>query len=422
MRAGNMMLSTVRLHLASLVGLPLVLAGAGCATDQPAQAPVAVRALSSVGTLGNSAGGCSTSVVLGLATQIAEQAACDNPNSFVSFASDPGLTITSNAVLPYLLADARVDLDTAAKTTTLQINSALRTLAQQYLLYQWWQEGACGITDAATVGNSNHEGGRAVDLANYDEVISLMARDGWAYDVPGDVVHFDHTASADDRGRDVLAFQELWNANNPSDQIGEDGDYGPQTEARLVASPATGFAKGPTCSSPPTKNHAVTVSVDGPDHVTSGQTAHYAFTVQNQSQTDWSDATAILVASGQASQLYDAASWTSPTQVGTVPATIAAGTMATIEFDVQAPTVTADMPIGEPLNLVDGGAVVGTINFGVTVTAQPDNTSSDDNNEPNPSPPVTGGCNAGGRVGGGATFAMMMAAIALVARRRPRAR
>ena len=73
-----------------------------------------------------------------------------------------------------------------------------------------------------------------------------MSSHGWKHDVPGDSVHFDHTSSADIRGEDVLAFQKLWNRNNPSDHIAEDGDYGPQTEARLKKSPATGFAIGAT--------------------------------------------------------------------------------------------------------------------------------------------------------------------------------
>jgi hypothetical protein len=61
-------------------------------------------------------------------------------------------------------------------------------------------------------------------------------------------VHFDHTRSSDIRGLDVHAFQRLWNRNNPSDRIDEDGDYGPATGARLAKAPAAGFAIGPTCN------------------------------------------------------------------------------------------------------------------------------------------------------------------------------
>jgi hypothetical protein len=35
----------------------------------------------------------------------------------------------------------------------------LRTVAQQYLLYTWYQNGQCGIGLAAKLGNSNHETG-----------------------------------------------------------------------------------------------------------------------------------------------------------------------------------------------------------------------------------------------------------------------
>jgi len=39
--------------------------------------------------------------------------------------------------------------------------------------------------------------------------ITSMANRGWAHDVPGDPVHFDHLSSPDIRGKDVLAFQRL---------------------------------------------------------------------------------------------------------------------------------------------------------------------------------------------------------------------
>ena len=130
------------------------------------------------------------------------------------------------------------------KRCSVQVNSAFRTVAQQYLLYQWNQLGRCGITAAATPGRSNHESGRAVDLANYSSVISVMSAHGWAHDVAGDPVHFDHLSSPDLRGKDVLAFQRLWNRNNPRDRIAEDGVYGPQTAARIARSPAAGFRVG----------------------------------------------------------------------------------------------------------------------------------------------------------------------------------
>jgi hypothetical protein len=51
-------------------------------------------------------------------------------------------------------------------------------------------------------------------------------------------------------GLSVLAFQRLWNRNHEGDRIAEDGDYGPQTEARLRMSPTGGFAIGARCDEP----------------------------------------------------------------------------------------------------------------------------------------------------------------------------
>jgi hypothetical protein len=61
-------------------------------------------------------------------------------------------------------------------------------------------------------------------------------------------VHFDHLASPDIRGADVLAFQRLWNRNAPDDPITEDGSYGPMTEARVMRAPAEGFGIGALCA------------------------------------------------------------------------------------------------------------------------------------------------------------------------------
>ena len=52
------------------------------------------------------------------------------------------------------------------------------------------------------------------------------------------------------KGNDIRAFQQLWNKNNPSDKIVEDGRYSPVTEQRLKQAPADGFKLGPSCSKP----------------------------------------------------------------------------------------------------------------------------------------------------------------------------
>jgi hypothetical protein len=193
---------------------------------------------------------CSTSVVLGLSLQIADEVNCMMPGQLAKFAPTANIVFASQAVLPYLDLEAQAALTKAAAGTTIRINSAFRTVAQQYLLRRWKDLGRCGITAAALPGRSNHESGRALDVANYTAVGARLRANGWDDNVAGDAVHFEHLSSADIRGADVQAFQRLWNRNNPTDLIAEDGDYGPNTEARLAKSPAGGFAVGAMCGVP----------------------------------------------------------------------------------------------------------------------------------------------------------------------------
>jgi hypothetical protein len=225
MRAGAISRRRFRdLVAAATLHVQLGVLAVGCVSpdDEPAVSVHPEAAGATVQSYVNSTG-CSTAVVIGLSKQIAQEAGCENPASFVSFQGAAGITLASSAVLPFLVKGARDDLEKVAAGNSLDVTSALRTLAQQYLLYEWFAQGKCGITAAATVGNSNHEGGRAVDLGNYSARISAMAAHGWAHDVAGDPVHFDHTASPDDRGQDIKAFQVLWNANNPNETIAADG-------------------------------------------------------------------------------------------------------------------------------------------------------------------------------------------------------
>jgi hypothetical protein len=83
-------------------------------------------------------GSCTTAVVIGLSKQIATEIGCLNPSSLVRFAAGSGITITSNAVLPFLAANAKADLQ---QVGNVQINSAFRTIAQQFLLVQWHNQG-----------------------------------------------------------------------------------------------------------------------------------------------------------------------------------------------------------------------------------------------------------------------------------------
>jgi hypothetical protein len=355
---------------------------------------------------------CSTAVVLGLSKQISDEISCLDSTLLRRFTPTANLQLTSNAVLPYLGAKAKTDLEAVASTRTVQINSAFRTVAQQYLLYRWYQQGRCGIAAAATPGRSNHESGRALDVSNYSSLISAMSARGWAHDVPGDAVHFDHLASTDIRGKDVLAFQRLWNRNNPGDKISEDGSYGPQTEARIKLAPATGFAKGPTCATP-TSFMADTLSVDGPDRVLPQSRAHYAITVMNNSDVDW-PGTAVLQTTSATTQLRDA-SWISATQITLLGSPIPAHEAGEISFDVMTPNVTVETPIFEQLALMAGSSQpLGTVNIALTVEPdmmEPTSSDADDVNDGE----LTGGCSAGGSSNG---LVLGLALLALVRYRR----
>ncbi len=194
---------------------------------------------------------CSTSIVKGLSLQIIAQGNCLAPGAFAEVLPRPNLelgpAVFPNMEQPAVTALAKA-LD-AKPAMTMHVNSMLRTVAQQYLLHAWWQDGLCGITLAATPGDSPHETGLAMDIDDHAAWQSALEAVGFKWHGPGDVVHFDYVGpgAVNYKGVDVMAFQALWNLNNPGDLIDEDGIYGPQTASKLVLAPAGGFAKGPDC-------------------------------------------------------------------------------------------------------------------------------------------------------------------------------
>ena len=397
--------ATIRLHtLLSAVGL---FSACGVDGGQPeiSEASSAVTVQSFVTS------SCTTAVVIGLSNQIASEVSCLDPSSLTRFAAGSGITIASSAVLPFLATNAKTDLQAVGNVS---INSAFRTVAAQYLLVEWFNRGRCGITAAAAVGRSNHESGRAVDVGNFSSRISAMAAHHWSHDVPGDPVHFDHLSSADIRGKDTLAFQRLWNRNNLNDKISEDGDYGPQTEARLQKSPATGFARGAICGA--RADLADVVAVDGPDKIAPNTKAHYVIKVNNNTETEWPATTELMVVGG-ASELYDAASWVSNVQVGTLGVAIPAGAQGVVEVAVAAPSVATATPMALSLALLDGDAQVGAIDLAMTVTPDGDeNLSTDADDQSDIEGGSSGGCAAGGGHAGWLAFAPVL----LVLRRRRR--
>lgn len=194
---------------------------------------------------------CTTSSVRGLSTQLVEEIQCLRPGTMKNIDGADGLVLGS-AVFPWLQTKAADAVFAAQKErgVPLEINSALRTLPQQYLLYRWYKSGRCNIGLAASPGQSNHESGLAIDVDDNAAWKVAMANHDMKWIGASDPVHFDYVGEGrvDLGGLSVLAFQKLWNRNHPEDPIAEDSAYGDDTEKRLALSPVGGFAKGADCS------------------------------------------------------------------------------------------------------------------------------------------------------------------------------
>jgi hypothetical protein len=341
----------------------VVMLAAGCAAE-PAWEEGQIGELYEGISVGG-AGGCSTFIVDGLSKQLIGEQNCIRPNALVSFAGKPGLSIGSN-VYPYLEPNPANALAAVGQQTTVNITSAFRTLAQQYLLYKWYQTGQCGISLAATPGNSNHETGIAVDVGNYSSVLTAMQAHGWSHSYPStDPVHYDYTAggTVDLRHESVLAFQRLWNFNNPGDLIGEDGAYGPQTEAKLVISPAEGFAKGSTCAPPPPPPPAPQpqfaaefVGQSMPTTLGAGESVAAWVEYKNTGTGTWTANTRLGTAEphDRTSALV-AGDWLGPNRATSVDATTAPGQVGRFSFTVQGPAVGDATALTEHFQLVEEG-------------------------------------------------------------------
>ncbi|PSB39630.1 peptidoglycan-binding protein [filamentous cyanobacterium Phorm 46] len=192
----------------------------------------------------------STAVVNGLSQQLIYQLQLMMPDAFVSF-DDLNVDLL-DAAFPYVQTSAKEGLHRAIQDRgqTIQVNSAYRTIAQQMLLYN---DRFNNSNPVAPPGTSNHQTGLAIDIEDAIGWESYLMQYGWQ-PLAGDPPHFDYIGDGtiDLRSNSILAFQQLWNLNNPDSQIGEDGGFGPQTEDALNRSPAQGFAKAPWDDNPRT--------------------------------------------------------------------------------------------------------------------------------------------------------------------------
>lgn len=243
-----------------LAAMGLFMGGLGCSSgspleemdyDDPEPVGVAISGLTVAEAVNQ---GCSTMILKNLSLQIIAQGQCINPDAFVEVPKVANISFGST-VFPYLelpAKDALLKALASKPNTQMTVNSMLRTVAQQYLLYTWYLNGQCNIALAAKPGASNHETGLALDVSEYNTWMTALENNGFNWLGNSDVVHFDYAGpgAVNYKGLDVKAFQQLWNINHPNDLIDEDGIYGPQTEARLKQSPADGFAIGPNCPAP----------------------------------------------------------------------------------------------------------------------------------------------------------------------------
>lgn len=198
--------------------------------------------------------GCSTASVDGLSRQIIAEGRCIDPDAFAPVPSRKNLTVGSQVFL-YLEAPARDALLRVLDenpSKTMVVNSALRTIAQQFILSKWGANKRCGVELAATPGESNHESGLALDIREPGTWRPLLEAEGFKWFGPTDKVHFDYrgAGSVDHTGKDVLAFQRLWNRNHADDPINLTGRFDAETEARMKKSPPGGFPIGAKCGKP----------------------------------------------------------------------------------------------------------------------------------------------------------------------------
>jgi len=194
---------------------------------------------------------CSTAAIEPLSRQIVAEARCIDHNAFAMVPTRKNLESAGHVFL-YLDAPARDHLLRvldAHPNRVMKVHSALRTVAQQYLLSRWAGGKRCGIQLATHPGESNHETGLALDISDHGTWRPALESEGFRWLGSSDRVHFDFVGpgATHHDGLDVLAFQRLWNRNHPDDTISETARYDASTEQRLKKSPAAGFPIGARC-------------------------------------------------------------------------------------------------------------------------------------------------------------------------------
>jgi N-acetylmuramoyl-L-alanine amidase len=189
---------------------------------------------------------CSTASVHGLSLQIIGQLNLIVPNAMVSF-TDLDVEVRGAQINPFLQPKAKESLAIAIQKRgkKLVVNSAYRTVAQQFLLRRQYELGRCGIPAAAPPSLSNHEKGLALDIEDPDGWEPYFEQHGFLRLGSFDPPHYNYNILAgirqDLNSLGVKAFQGLWNKHNPNRKISEDGVFGSNTAEALGNSPVDGF-------------------------------------------------------------------------------------------------------------------------------------------------------------------------------------
>jgi MYXO-CTERM domain-containing protein len=371
-------------------------------------------------------GGCTTAGVEALSEQIVRSHLCAFPGAVAEF-SHPNIHLTSSRVHPLGASETVSALHRAADSIALEVNSGFRTLVEQYLLFH---EGGCGL--AAEPGDSNHQTGRAVDLANYSAARSAMVAAGCVQSHPdNDPVHYD-CPGPDMRAASTLVFQRLWNRNHPEDLITEDGDYGPQTASRVARSPAGGFADD-LCVETPTYgaefvSQSFPLAAQDPIVLHPGATLDGYIELRNVGTATWNESTLLGTSEPRDRASAFALDWISPSRASGVIGEVAPGATYAFDFSIRAPDAPGEYR--EHFGLVQEGVTWFADQLGppdaqleikilVVHDVENDAGSSDRDAGMDPHEPLTVGCGCRTSRSGDAPW--MLLGLALVVYRRRRA-
>lgn len=190
----------------------------------------------------------STGILSGLNQKIFAEMAVIAPGKLLQIPASSDVILGAGATPCFVggpTARAKLLAAITNRGRPMTINSAYRTVAQQFLLFRmhYFVSGSCGITAVANPGKSNHESGLALDIQDPMGWKPFLEPQGWKWFGPRDLPHYDFIGGTDLRSLGIKAFQSHWNKYNPGDKLREplDGLWGPETEKRLLKTPVDGF-------------------------------------------------------------------------------------------------------------------------------------------------------------------------------------